>query len=58
VPDVIFVPENDTAFNPTGAKTLGEIAVVGSSAAVANAVAHATGLRITGLPLTPDKLMI
>jgi len=40
-----------------GAKGLGEIGLVGFSAAVANAVYHATGKRIRDLPITPDKLI-
>ncbi len=39
-----------------GSKGIGEIGIVGSSAAVANAVFHATGIRVRDLPITPDKL--
>ena len=42
---------------PYGAKGIGEIGVVPTPAAVANAVAHATGLRIRQVPITPDKLL-
>ena len=42
---------------PTGAHGAGEIAVTGASAAVANAVYHATGRRVRDLPITPDKLL-
>jgi xanthine dehydrogenase YagR molybdenum-binding subunit len=38
-----------------GSKGIGEIGIVGSPAAVANAVYHATGVR--DLPITPDKLV-
>jgi xanthine dehydrogenase YagR molybdenum-binding subunit len=38
-------------------KGVGEIGIVGSAAAVANAVYHATGKRIRDLPITPDKLL-
>lgn len=41
---------------PYGAKGLGEIGLVPTPAAVANAVAHATGVRVRDLPITPDKL--
>ena len=41
---------------PYGAKGLGEIGVAPTPAAVANAVAHATGIRVRELPVTPDKL--
>ena len=42
---------------PLGAHGAGEIAVTGASAAVANAVYHATGRRVRNLPITPDKLL-
>ena len=42
---------------PYGAKGIGEIGVVPTPAAVANAVAHATGVRIREVPITPDKLL-
>jgi hypothetical protein len=43
--------------NPMGSKGIGEIGIVGSPAAVANAVYHATGVRVRDLPITPDKLV-
>lgn len=54
---VIFVDEEDTIINPLGMKGLGEIGIVGVAAAVANAVYHATGIRVRDLPITPDKLL-
>jgi xanthine dehydrogenase YagR molybdenum-binding subunit len=36
---------------------MGEVVSVGVAAAIANAVHHATGRRITDLPITPDKLV-
>ena len=42
---------------PYGAKGIGEIGVVPAPAAVANAVAHATGVRVREAPVTPDKLL-
>ncbi len=42
---------------PYGAKGIGEIGVVPTPAAVANAVAHATGVRVREIPITPDKLL-
>lgn len=56
--DVILVPEVDTEVNPAGAKGIGELANVGTAAAVANAVFHATGRRIRELPITIDKLIM
>jgi xanthine dehydrogenase YagR molybdenum-binding subunit len=54
--EVIFVEEHDEIVNPLGAKGVGEIGVVGVSAAIANAVFHATGKRVRSFPITPDKL--
>ncbi len=55
--DVSWIEEDDPYVNPMGSKGIGEIGIVGSSAAVANAVYHATGVRIRELPITPDKLI-
>ncbi|MCB9056699.1 MAG: xanthine dehydrogenase family protein molybdopterin-binding subunit [Chitinophagales bacterium] len=55
--DVLFVNKPDNIISPTGAKGIGEIALVGVAPAVANAVYNATGKRITRLPITPDKLI-
>ena len=55
--DVIFVEERDDEINPLGVKGVGEIGIVGTAAAIANAVYHATGKRVRDLPITLDKLM-
>jgi xanthine dehydrogenase YagR molybdenum-binding subunit len=55
--DVIFIDKPDDYLDPMGAKGLGEIGIVGFSAAIANAVYHATGKRVRELPITPDKLL-
>ncbi len=54
---VTFVGEPDYNFNPAGVRGLGEIGITGVSAAIANAIYHATGKRIRDLPITPDKLL-
>ncbi|OGX91226.1 xanthine dehydrogenase family protein molybdopterin-binding subunit [Hymenobacter coccineus] len=54
---VEFIDEHDPYINAMGVKGIGEISMVGVSAAVANAVAHATGRRVRSLPITPDKVL-
>jgi xanthine dehydrogenase YagR molybdenum-binding subunit len=55
--DVTWINEEDPHVNPMGAKGIGEIGIVGTAAAIANAVYHATGIRIRELPITLDKLL-
>jgi xanthine dehydrogenase YagR molybdenum-binding subunit len=55
--DVIFVEEREPHLNPLGVKGVGEIGIVGTAAAVANAAYHATGVRVRDLPITIDKLL-
>jgi xanthine dehydrogenase YagR molybdenum-binding subunit len=55
---VIFVDEPDARVNPLGIKGVGEIGIVGVAAAIANAVYHATGIRVRDLPITLDKLLV
>ncbi|MEO3748460.1 xanthine dehydrogenase family protein molybdopterin-binding subunit [Plantactinospora sp. B5E13] len=55
--DADWVADPDERVNPLGIKGLGEIGIVGSAAAVANAVYHATGIRVRELPIQPDKLL-
>lgn len=54
--DVAFVGGPD-AMTDVGAKGIGELAITGVAAAVANAVFHATGKRIRSLPLSIEKVM-
>ena len=55
--EVIFVDEHDEKVSPIGVKGLGEIGIVGTAAAVANAIFHATGKRVRDFPITIDKLL-
>jgi xanthine dehydrogenase YagR molybdenum-binding subunit len=55
--DVLWVDEVDHHVNPIGAKGIGEIGITGAAAAVANAVYHATGVRVRDLPITLDKVL-
>jgi xanthine dehydrogenase YagR molybdenum-binding subunit len=56
--EVILVPETDGSVNPAGIKGLGELGNVGTAAAVANAVHHATGVRVRQLPIRIEKLIV
>lgn len=56
--ETIFIDEQDRRTNPAGVKGLGELPMVGVAAAVANAVWHATGLRVRQLPITLEKLLV
>ena len=55
--EVILVPEQDDRVNPAGIKGVGELGNVGTAAAIANAVYHATGKRIRQLPIRLEKLL-
>jgi xanthine dehydrogenase YagR molybdenum-binding subunit len=55
--EVDWLDEVDEHVNPMGAKGIGEIGIVGTAAAVANAVHDATGVRVRDLPITPEKLV-
>ncbi|MEU7487327.1 xanthine dehydrogenase family protein molybdopterin-binding subunit [Streptomyces sp. NPDC042319] len=55
--DVHWLDEEDPHLNPMGSKGIGEIGIVGTAAAVTNAVHHATGVRVRNLPVTPDALL-
>ena len=55
--DAWFPNKPDPIINATGAKGVGEIALVGFAAAVANAVFNATGKRVYRLPIKPEDLI-
>jgi xanthine dehydrogenase YagR molybdenum-binding subunit len=55
--DVIMVPEEDHEVNPLGIKGVGELGTTGMNAAVANAVYHATGIRVRTLPIRIESLL-
>jgi xanthine dehydrogenase YagR molybdenum-binding subunit len=57
-PDIAWIDEEDPYVNPMGSKGIGEIGIVGTAAAIANAVYHATGIRVRDLPITPVKLLL
>ncbi|TYQ03506.1 UNVERIFIED_ORG: xanthine dehydrogenase YagR molybdenum-binding subunit [Gordonia westfalica J30] len=55
--DAIWLDDVDEHSNPMGSRGAGEIGIVGAAAAVANAVYHATGVRVRDLPVTADHLI-
>lgn len=55
--DVSFIDKPDPLLNSLGSKGLGEVAMVGAAAAVANAVFHATGKRIRKMPIRIEDLL-
>jgi len=52
-----WIDEHDPHVNAMGSKGIGEIGIVGTAAAVVNAVYHATGVRVRDLPVTLDKVL-
>ena len=55
--EVVFLDESDALSSPMKAKGVGELGICGVSAAVANAIYNATGVRIRDYPITLDKLL-
>jgi xanthine dehydrogenase YagR molybdenum-binding subunit len=55
--EAILVEERDPHVNALGIKGVGEIGVTGTAGAVANAVWHATGIRVRKFPITLDRLI-
>ncbi|MDC7676152.1 aldehyde oxidoreductase molybdenum-binding subunit PaoC [Asticcacaulis machinosus] len=55
--DVIFLDEEDPISSPMKARGIGELGLCGVSAAIANAIYNATGVRVRDYPLTLDKLI-
>jgi xanthine dehydrogenase YagR molybdenum-binding subunit len=59
IPDIqaIVVPNDELVSNPLGAKGIGELPMVGVAAAVANAVYHATGIRVRKVPIRIEDVL-
>jgi xanthine dehydrogenase YagR molybdenum-binding subunit len=55
--DAVCLEEDEPELGPAGAKGIGEVGIVGTAAAIANAVHHATGIRVRDLPIRLDKLL-
>ena len=58
-PEIVveFIDLPDPVAGNTGAKGLGEPPIIPTAAAIANAFAHATGVRRAPLPLTPARVL-
>jgi xanthine dehydrogenase YagR molybdenum-binding subunit len=56
--DAILVPEDDPYVNPLGVKGVGEIGITGTVGAIANAVWHATGVRVRRFPIRMEDLLV
>jgi xanthine dehydrogenase YagR molybdenum-binding subunit len=55
--EAILVEERDPHVNALGIKGVGEIGITGTAGAIANAVWHATGIRVRKFPITLDRLI-
>ena len=55
--EAILVEEHDPHVNALGIKGVGEIGITGTAGAIANAVWHATGIRVRQFPITLDRLI-
>ncbi len=55
--EAIIVEERDVHVNALGIKGVGEIGITGTAGAIANAVWHATGVRVRSFPITLDRLI-
>jgi xanthine dehydrogenase YagR molybdenum-binding subunit len=55
--EALLIDEHDPHVNPLGIKGVGEIGITGSAGAVANAVWHATGIRVRRFPVAIEELV-
>ncbi|WP_458095241.1 xanthine dehydrogenase family protein molybdopterin-binding subunit [Roseomonas sp. WA12] len=55
--EAILVKEHDPHVNALGIKGVGEIGVTGTAGAIANAVWHATGVRVRRFPIALEELV-
>ncbi|WP_193608139.1 xanthine dehydrogenase family protein molybdopterin-binding subunit [Nocardioides lijunqiniae] len=55
--EAVWLDEEDPHVNPMGSRGIGEIGIVGTPAAVANATFHATGVRVREIPVTADRFV-
>jgi len=58
VPEIVpIIVESHEPTGPFGAKGVGEGCMVNVAAAISNAICHATGVRLTDLPMTPEAIL-
>lgn len=55
-PMEVFLVESTDPYGPFGAKGVGELTTNCMAPAIANAIADATGVRLTQLPMTPERV--
>ncbi|MBZ9772594.1 xanthine dehydrogenase family protein molybdopterin-binding subunit [Mesorhizobium sp. CO1-1-8] len=55
--EAILIPEDDLYVNQLGIKGVGEIGLTGTVGAIANAVWHATGVRVRRFPIRIEDIM-
>jgi xanthine dehydrogenase YagR molybdenum-binding subunit len=55
--EALMIEEHDPHVNPLGIKGVGEIGITGSAGAVANAIWHATGIRVRRFPVAIEELV-
>ncbi|MCF3642521.1 molybdopterin-dependent oxidoreductase, partial [Rhizobium sp. TRM95111] len=56
--EAILVPETDPYVNPIGVKGVGEIGITGTVGAIANAIWHATGMRVRRFPVRIEDILV
>jgi CO/xanthine dehydrogenase Mo-binding subunit len=52
----VHLAENPISSGPYGAKGVGELPIIPTAPAICNAIYHATGVRVTRLPVQPGEL--
>jgi xanthine dehydrogenase YagR molybdenum-binding subunit len=56
--EALMIEEHDPHVNALGIKGVGEIGITGSAGAIANAVWHATGVRVRRFPIPIEELVL
>jgi CO/xanthine dehydrogenase Mo-binding subunit len=56
-PTEVIIVERPDPSGPFGAKGVGELGIIPTAAAIANAILHATGASVSELPMTPERVL-